>query len=262
MGSHLISIPQPCAESWDAMTPTSTGRHCAACQKTVVDFTLKTDAEILAYLAKAAAASTCGRFAAAQLDRPLQPAISPAPPARWRTWLAAVAAVWSVREAAGISTKAQAPMEMQRRADKAVPEQLRATRRPDYEGAGGTTMVRGVVLDSASHEALPGALVRLKDSAVEYSTDAEGAFMLTLPAGYAPNGVATLQISFLGYVTEERQFVIGEPGKPVLLQTDAKGFAEVTVTAGLIIQRPKPKPWHPRGLYHWTRYQLTRPFRR
>jgi hypothetical protein len=30
------------------MTPRGPGCHCAACQKTVVDFTLKTDAEILA----------------------------------------------------------------------------------------------------------------------------------------------------------------------------------------------------------------------
>ena len=31
--------------------PTAIGRHCAACAKTVVDFTLKPDAENLAYLA-------------------------------------------------------------------------------------------------------------------------------------------------------------------------------------------------------------------
>ncbi|GAB3292168.1 hypothetical protein ACFQT0_07390 [Hymenobacter humi] len=78
-----LSIPQPCHQSWAVMTPTASGRHCAACQKIVVDFTLKTDAEILAYLAGAANGRPGGRFAAGQLERPLQRA-APAAPTRWR----------------------------------------------------------------------------------------------------------------------------------------------------------------------------------
>ena len=80
------------------MSPVANGRHCAACQKTVVDFTLKTDAEILAHLARAANGPTCGRFAAGQLERPLQRA-APAAPTRWQVWLAAAVAVWGLREA-------------------------------------------------------------------------------------------------------------------------------------------------------------------
>ena len=53
------------------MTPAGPGRHCAACAKTVVDFTQQTDAEILAYLARAKGTS-CGRIRADQLVRPLQ----------------------------------------------------------------------------------------------------------------------------------------------------------------------------------------------
>jgi hypothetical protein len=52
------------------MTPASGGRHCAACQKTVVDFTQKTDAEILAAL-RQAAGQTCGRLRPDQVGRPL-----------------------------------------------------------------------------------------------------------------------------------------------------------------------------------------------
>ena len=73
------------------MTPTPTGRHCAACQKTVVDFTQKTDAEILAYLA-GAAGPACGRFRAGQLARPLQVATPGGAAPRWRAWLAALVA--------------------------------------------------------------------------------------------------------------------------------------------------------------------------
>ncbi|QKG53958.1 hypothetical protein [Hymenobacter sp. BRD67] len=66
----LLRLPQPCPESWDAMTPASGGRHCAACQKTVIDFSQKTDAEILSVLWQVAG-ETCGRLRADQLNRPL-----------------------------------------------------------------------------------------------------------------------------------------------------------------------------------------------
>ena len=110
-----LAIPQPCHESWAAMSPTAPGRHCAACAQTVVDFTLKTDAEILVYLAGAASGRTCGRFAAGQLERPLQRAIPVAPAARWRAWLAAIAALWAVREGIGAEAKAQAATEWRAR---------------------------------------------------------------------------------------------------------------------------------------------------
>ena len=90
------------------MTPTTAGRHCAACEKTVVDFTLKTDAEILAFLAGAVSGRTCGRFAAGQLERPLQRAAPAAPNGRWRAWLAAAVAVWGLREGNSLATHAQA----------------------------------------------------------------------------------------------------------------------------------------------------------
>ena len=48
--SFKITIPQTCHESWSEMTPNTLGRYCASCDKTMVDFTRKTDIEIAAYL--------------------------------------------------------------------------------------------------------------------------------------------------------------------------------------------------------------------
>ena len=66
-----IRIPDPCHEDWSAMTPQAKGRHCAACAKTVVDFTAMSDADVVSYL-RTAGGSVCGRTRATQLDRRLQ----------------------------------------------------------------------------------------------------------------------------------------------------------------------------------------------
>jgi hypothetical protein len=242
------------------MTPTAAGRHCAACQKTVVDFTLKTDAEILAYLAKAAGSRTCGRFAAGQLERPLQRAAPVAPAARWRAWLAAAVAVWGVRESIGSETKAQAPVEMLRRIDKTTPEQLQATRKPDYEGTSVAKVLRGIVQDSATREGLPGVTVLIKHSTIGTVTNQNGEFELVLPAEYAEANSFMLRVSTIGYTTAERQLTSNSEKQTFLIRPDMKGLAEVVVVGGIHYRRPWP--WHPRALYHWTKYQLMRPFRR
>ena len=69
-GKFQIRIPSPCQEDWDAMRPEEKGRHCASCQKTVVDFTGMSDGEIIRHLARAGQ-GVCGRLAPDQLDRDL-----------------------------------------------------------------------------------------------------------------------------------------------------------------------------------------------
>jgi hypothetical protein len=65
--SITINIPEPCHEDWNKMTPKEQGRHCAACNKTVVDFTKKTDEQIIKALESEG--KLCGRFKNQQLDR-------------------------------------------------------------------------------------------------------------------------------------------------------------------------------------------------
>ncbi len=62
-----ISIENPCHEDWQTMTPENQGRFCGACEKTVVDFTTMSDAEILQYFSKPDVGKTCGRFRVEQL---------------------------------------------------------------------------------------------------------------------------------------------------------------------------------------------------
>ena len=63
----MFAINDPCHENWNEMTPQEQGRHCAKCDKVVVDFTALDPEEGLAMLEAAAAAAEdcrtgiCGR---------------------------------------------------------------------------------------------------------------------------------------------------------------------------------------------------------
>ncbi len=63
-----VSIENPCHEDWQKMTPETQGRFCQACEKTVVDFSKMSDAEILQYFSKPKAEKVCGRFRSDQLS--------------------------------------------------------------------------------------------------------------------------------------------------------------------------------------------------
>lgn len=67
-----ISIPQPCHEDWNKMTPTEQGRFCNTCQKCVVDFTSYNDTMLYEYMQKNKNNKVCGRFNTTQLNRPIQ----------------------------------------------------------------------------------------------------------------------------------------------------------------------------------------------
>ena len=57
-----ITIPKPCDEKWESMTPQEKGRFCAVCSKTVRDFTNDSDDEILDYFSDSSSQNTCGNF--------------------------------------------------------------------------------------------------------------------------------------------------------------------------------------------------------
>ena len=249
------------------MTPAGPGRHCAACAKVVVDFTQQTDAEILAYLARAVG-TPCGRFRAAQLGRSLQP---PARASRWRTWLGALLAAGSL--GTGLVPKAAAQHHLSGSAGPlpvaplsrgpalATPSGSGETGAPAVGVAlvsplpGGPPTVRGVVRDATTHALLPGVTVLLKGTTQGTSTTAAGEF--ALPVAHLP---VQLVLSFIGYENVERTVGAAELAQPleVLLPTDSRMLSgEMVITYAA----QPPWPWRPRALYNWSKFWLTRPFR-
>lgn len=62
-----IQIAEPCHEKWGEMSPQEKGRHCAKCDKVVVDFTNNSRNEITKHLENSTD-RTCGRFRTDQVD--------------------------------------------------------------------------------------------------------------------------------------------------------------------------------------------------
>ncbi len=72
-----LSIPTPCHENWDAMTPSDKGKFCGSCQKQVVDFSNMSDRLVAEFFKKpilslSKGGSVCGRFMTDQLDRSIE----------------------------------------------------------------------------------------------------------------------------------------------------------------------------------------------
>lgn len=66
-----LSIPTPCREDWQQMSPDGRGRFCAQCQKTVIDFSSWSDAALYEFFSKNTG-PVCGRFFNTQLNREIK----------------------------------------------------------------------------------------------------------------------------------------------------------------------------------------------
>lgn len=64
-------IPEPCHENWNKMTPREQGRHCASCDKVVVDFTAKSN-DSIKQIMEETTGKVCGHFKIDQLNKEAQ----------------------------------------------------------------------------------------------------------------------------------------------------------------------------------------------
>lgn len=155
--SLIISIPEPCHEDWEDMSPCAQGRFCAACQKTVVDFSELSDAAVARILSTQ---QVCGRFALSQLNRPLE-----IPMQAKRGWLQRAAAILLL-PLAPLAAKAQ-----QKTEQSPVP----ATKQ---------TRISGVIRDNLTGKPLYGMEIHASGLGIKYS-NAQGVFHFIIPENFA-----------------------------------------------------------------------------
>jgi TonB family protein len=63
-----VQIKEPCPANWDKMQIKLHARHCDQCDKSVIDFTQKSRAEIITFLLENPNGSVCGRMNSQQFD--------------------------------------------------------------------------------------------------------------------------------------------------------------------------------------------------
>jgi hypothetical protein len=67
----IVRVPEPCHEDWNKMLPDEKGKFCLSCNKSVFNFSNKTDGEIKNILLEHKDQKVCGHFKKSQVDRPL-----------------------------------------------------------------------------------------------------------------------------------------------------------------------------------------------
>ncbi len=207
----MLRIASPCSASWAAMTPAGPARHCAACQKTVVDFTQKTDAEILAAL-RHAAGTTCGRLRPDQLARPL---VAPKAAPRWRTWLGAALAVGSTVNTSKAISQGETSLSVFASPFMASHVIISKQTAPLATTFNKALFLSGTVVDASTGEHLPGVLIRIKGNQQEVATDANGNF--SLPLGTDSKRI-TLVAAYVGYETAVKTIKLKPSTEPLRLR--------------------------------------------
>ncbi|MCW4467580.1 carboxypeptidase-like regulatory domain-containing protein [Flavobacterium sp. MFBS3-15] len=158
-----LSIPEPCHENWNAMTPADKGRFCASCQKNVIDFIRSSDREIVSAFAKDT--NLCGRFNSNQLERAL---IIPAE--KSSLWPVAAALVSFISLAPATSV-AQTPESTEQTPGMKMGKILLPP----------AITVTGMVSDAEGP--LTGAKVAIQNTAISVETDADGTYAIEARPG-------------------------------------------------------------------------------
>jgi len=187
-----ISIPEPCSEQWQQMTPVDGGRHCESCCKTVVDFTAMADVEIISYFA--VKSNVCGRFDEPQLNR-VNTQLNwrdPKPETGRKKWVITMALLASTvfYKAAGQTGAATPKVEqISESYPGGVANEMAAAKTPRRE-------IKGRIVDNACMP-LPGATVRVVGTSIVLASDTNGKFKF-----HAPKTATQFTVSYVGFETE------------------------------------------------------------
>lgn len=160
-----LVLTNPCAERWEAMPATDTGRYCESCTKNIVDLTTKSDAELIEFF-KRKKDNVCGRLLSSQLHREL---ILPPSKLNWQ-WLLPLAV------GAVLISPAQAK--------ELKPEVVQLDQKSNFNPRSVTPTINdtisGTVVDQRTGEPLKGVKVKRKGfQNVLAITDSTGKFELS-----------------------------------------------------------------------------------
>lgn len=245
-----ISIPQPCHEDWNKMTPTEQGRFCNACQKCVIDFTGFTDRQLYIFFNNHKHEHICGRYNAYQLNRDIHPTLQQS--GTISKYFIALGLTIALSEMPTKQLFAKTPFSYE------APYFF-----SDKEKKNDTITIKGTVIDNGK-EPLISAFVEVKQNGITKAatlTNEDGAYSIALKSGKYQ-----LTIRNAGFFPDTTDLIVSN--KPIILKTqlrqDTTFNQEAIITMGVrvslfeeapekapILTQSKPNFW--RRITNWLR---------
>ncbi|MBN8673267.1 MAG: carboxypeptidase-like regulatory domain-containing protein [Chitinophagales bacterium] len=232
-----LTIPTPCHENWEAMTPVDKGRFCAACQKQVMDFSNMNDRQVAEFFKKPSTGSVCGRFMPNQLQRDMELPVKRIPWVKYFFQFAIPAFFVSAKakaqgEVRVISSKPAVHNEQQVMVGKVVPEVCslpvpRNTPASAVSVKNNQLTIKGFVTDEYNNP-MRYVSVMIKGTKYGTLTDSTGLFRLAVPAGEKK---ITLQVSCIGFETMEKEISTGELTNEAIIRLPAL----ISIIAGEVV---------------------------
>ncbi|HWY97831.1 MAG TPA: carboxypeptidase-like regulatory domain-containing protein [Bacteroidia bacterium] len=167
-----LTIPTPCHENWENMTPNEQGKHCKSCNKTVIDFSLFTDKQLLEFFSKVTG-NICGRLTNFQTNRQLV-YVEPARNHFLYKLLFGTALVAGIASANANYNPNTKPL-----------IENYDLHKPGEAPQGDTThFITGTVIDSTTSKPIANVLVAIKGTTEPVQTDGNGHFKVFVPLKY------------------------------------------------------------------------------
>lgn len=235
---YSLTVPKPCHENWNEMTPNEKGRFCNQCSKTVIDFSKMSDRAIV-QLIETSTSKICGHFCSNQLSRPLE-----------NYQIRRILSFYPLPQLLSGLLLLGTPSCNFSQTDKTKTTEL------SYEKIGKVkigeknvtdstknNIISGQLIDSITSEPVFDVLINLIDSGVStlsFLSDKNGKFTIHLPQ--TSSNTVQLIISKSGYPYESKSVVINKgkdlPWNQVIQINQAISFLEGEVT---IIENPQKK---------------------
>jgi len=231
-----ISIPQPCQEDWDKMTPTEQGRFCDRCQKCVVDFTGFTDRQLYNYMIAHKEQKICGRLNNTQLNRPIN--IPSQPHSLLYKYFIALGLTLVLTQATTQDISAKTPYIYNTvLSDRAIINEANDT---------DSIIVRGKVLDKHK-EPLIGAFVELLNNdtrIITFITDEDGYYQGTLKIN-SMQSEFSIRITYTGFKTHIIIYALKDlqEFQTITMQEQKELMTVGAITSGYLV--PLIDPFNP-----------------
>ncbi|QKJ30013.1 carboxypeptidase-like regulatory domain-containing protein [Mucilaginibacter mali] len=227
-----ISIPEPCSQNWDGMTPSTGGRHCAHCCKTVTDFTVMSNQQIIDLLSNSN--KICGRFEPWQVEhinRDLR-AISN----RKSFWkhLALMAGILLLSNQSKSQTTTKKPGTEQID-EKKIPGEMASQDSTRFK------TITGTVLSVSDGLPLPGTTIKVSGTTIGTMANENGNFTLKVP-----QSATELTITFIGFEMQTVRIAATDSQQEIKLLLKMKEM----MMGEVIIKRP---PFFKRVYYRFVK---------